>query len=255
MYDITVSQIVHVYYAESKDWNREYFRPRFYDGIVLFTEGEIEYHFANKNVVARKGDILYLPGNLAYSGIRHTDTVAFFVLDFKCASEREMEQLSAPFTVSSPNYELCFHKFAKLVTMWNKQPIDAVFQVKSFVYQMLCELFRTEQEKQRTTVTEEILDYVVENMVNPSLSVEELHKRFFLSESQLRRKFVKATGMTPNEYILTLRLNRAKSELIYTKKQIKQIALECGFHSQYYFSRCFSQNCGISPKEYRKKYL
>jgi len=255
MYDITISQIVRAYYSKSDHWKRDYFGTRSYDAIVLFTEGEIEYHFAHKNVVARKGDILFLPGNMPYSGKRHTDSVAFFVLDFTCVSEQELERLSAPAVITPDNYELYYYKFSKIVELWNRQPIDITIRMKAFLYSIICELFHTEHKEQRTSATEEILEYIVENIGNPSLSVMDLCDHFFISESQLRRKLVKATGLPPNEYILTLRLNRAKNELIYTEKTIKQIAFESGFASQYYFSRCFSNSNGMSPREYRKQYL
>ena len=61
--DLIISQIDSVYYHKTDRWNRDFFASRKYDGIVLFTEGEIEYRFADRTVTAKKGDLLFLPGD------------------------------------------------------------------------------------------------------------------------------------------------------------------------------------------------
>ena len=97
-----------------------------------------------------------------------------------------------------------------------------------------------------------IVSYIAKNIGDSTLSVADLCRKFFISESQLRRNIQRATRLTPSEYILTLRLNRAKNELSYTDRSVMEIAARCGFASPYYFSRCFSEEMGMSPLAYRK---
>ncbi len=66
--------------------------------------------------------------------------------------------------------------------------------------------------------------------------------------------FKKATGITPNKFIMLCRLQKSK-QLLMEKKDwtVKQIALECGYPSISYFGKIFLNNEGVTPLEYRKK--
>ena len=72
-----------------------------------------------------------------------------------------------------------------------------------------------------------------------------------LSYVQFLRRFQKYTGVTPSEYITSLRMQKAKTLLSDTDYHIKDIAEKCGFESEYYFSNFFKKNAGLSPKAFR----
>ncbi len=254
MKDLNIKSIINVYYRENKDWRRQKFSPRPFDAVVFFTEGKIEYRFADKSVMAQKGDVLLLPREIPYSGKRHTDTVSYFVLDFLCVQEGELERLGAPAVFTPQSYNRIISKFSSAVALWNRQQINALLKVKSIAYSVIGEIFEQASLPKAVTPVDEIVEYIIENLGDASMKVSGLCNRFFISESQLRRNFIKATGLTPNEYILTLRINKAKNELICTEKTIKQISLDCGFSSPYYFSRCFSESEKETPTAYRKKH-
>lgn len=249
MKDICIEKVVNVYFKQQSNWKRTVFAPRGYDALVLFTQGKIEYNFANKTVVAQKGDLLLLPGNLPYSGKKHTPQVGYYVIDFACGRAEEFSELLAPAVVS--NQEALCAVFSGALEQWQRQPIHMQLHLKSLVYGVLSGVFET-CGYQPTARTEEILSFISENLGDSKLSVAALCRRFYISESQLRRNLQKATGLTPNSYITTLRINRAKSELLHTTRSIKAVSQGCGFSSPCYFSRCFAQATGLSPTEYRK---
>ena len=64
--------------------------------------------------------------------------------------------------------------------------------------------------------------------------------------------FKQQTGISPYEYVLISRLNKAKELLRQTDMNISQIAAAVGFNSDSNFIHFFSQNTGISPKSFRK---
>lgn len=236
------------------NWERRTFSPRSFDAVVFFTEGKIEYRFSDRSITAQKGDILFLPKDIPYSGVRHTDYASYFVLDFLCAEDGEFARFAAPAVFTAQNYNLIVSKFSSAVSIWNRQQIDTFLKIKSIAYSIISESFERSAVSQTVTQIDKIIEYIMENLGDLSLKVSGLCNRFFISESQLRRNFIKATGLNPNEYILTLRINKAKKDLICTKKSIKQISLECGFSSPYYFSRCFSESEKITPTSYRKQH-
>ncbi len=73
-----------------------------------------------------------------------------------------------------------------------------------------------------------------------------------MSVSTLLRVFRNATGTTPVEYLLRLRLENAKAMLAETSWPIGEVALRCGFHDSNYFSRKFAERFRLSPRCYRK---
>lgn len=96
-----------------------------------------------------------------------------------------------------------------------------------------------------------VINYLDEN-IRERISLEELSKRFFVSKGTLIYNFKKYTGCSPMEFLLTLRLTKAKEQLVGSKKGMEQIAAECGFSSANYFSLIFKQKEKMSPTSYRK---
>ncbi|WP_263357876.1 helix-turn-helix domain-containing protein [Acidicapsa ligni] len=73
------------------------------------------------------------------------------------------------------------------------------------------------------------------------------------SQSHFFRAFRGATGHTPHQYIMRLRLERAKSLMRKRNISLAEIAQESGFASHAHLSHVFRQRYGIAPSEYRNK--
>ena len=73
-----------------------------------------------------------------------------------------------------------------------------------------------------------------------------------LTYIRFARRFKQKTGMTPIEYVSTLRLQKAKHLLSETEIKIREIATLCGFENEYYFSNFFKKQTALSPRTYRK---
>jgi AraC family L-rhamnose operon regulatory protein RhaS len=74
------------------------------------------------------------------------------------------------------------------------------------------------------------------------------------SERQFGRVFKQVYQTSPFEYIIRLRLHKACDLLCYSDSSITQTAYECGFSDSNYFSRCFRDEFGISPRQ-MKRYI
>jgi len=80
-----------------------------------------------------------------------------------------------------------------------------------------------------------------------------LCKEVGIGRSLLYAKFKALTGMTPNNYILNYRLKYAATLLRqYADIPIAEVSDRCGFNSPMYFSRCFKNQYGCAPQEYKK---
>ena len=92
-----------------------------------------------------------------------------------------------------------------------------------------------------------------ERLFDPELQVAQLAEKTGISEVYFRRLFQQAYGMTPKQYICSIRLRRARQLLAESRMPIGAVAAECGFASLYHFSRAFHEASGISPSEYRAR--
>jgi AraC-like DNA-binding protein len=94
-------------------------------------------------------------------------------------------------------------------------------------------------------------EYLRRNFAKP-LTLGEVAWHTKMSEEHLARIFRKVTGQTVFNYLLTVRLENAKTLLINSNKTLTEIATETGFSSLSLFSRNFGKAIGQSPSAYRQ---
>ena len=94
------------------------------------------------------------------------------------------------------------------------------------------------------------LEYLQETYTQ-EFSLERVSAAAQLSKYHLERVFKKATGLRLHNYVVMLRVERAKEILAGTSRPIADIALELGFADQSHFSNVFKQIIGLSPRSYR----
>ena len=68
------------------------------------------------------------------------------------------------------------------------------------------------------------------------------------------RRFQQATGLSPLEYVHTLRLEEAKQHLETGDEAVEAIAQAVGYEDAAYFSRLFRRKVGLSPAQYRRRF-
>lgn len=87
-----------------------------------------------------------------------------------------------------------------------------------------------------------------------SAPITRLTSQSTLPERSLKRRFRAATGMTPLEYVHTLRLEEAKSLLEGTARSIEQIAFDVGYEDARFFRRLFRRRVGLTALAYRRRF-
>ena len=94
----------------------------------------------------------------------------------------------------------------------------------------------------------------IENNYHMNLSTDNIATECNVSVSYLHQVFKKRLNTTPGDYLIGCRISAARNMLINTTLPLIDIAFRCGFNSQSYFSYCFKDHTGLSPKDYRKKF-
>ena len=96
--------------------------------------------------------------------------------------------------------------------------------------------------------------YYFEEHYNEDISIEQYAASRSMSTSWFSRSFRSATGTSPMQYILQIRIRNAQTLLETTDDSISNIASIVGYDNPLYFSRLFSRAKGVSPTGYRKIY-
>lgn len=92
--------------------------------------------------------------------------------------------------------------------------------------------------------------FLDENLSGGDVSVSTIADHLCMSRASFFRKMKSLTGMTPNDFVLSYRLNKAAAMLLKGELRINEISDLVGFSSPSHFSRTFKQHFGKSPKEY-----
>lgn len=95
--------------------------------------------------------------------------------------------------------------------------------------------------------------YIEENL-SGKISFEELASKLSTSRRNFDRRFIKATGNTPVEYLQRVKVEVAKSNLEKGRKSIFEVMFEVGYSDEKAFREVFKKIAGMSPLEYRDRY-
>ncbi len=107
-------------------------------------------------------------------------------------------------------------------------------------------------ETRPVTQISELLGYMERHYAEP-LSVEDLMQVANMSQTTLMRKFKEIMRRTPIDYLIRLRITKARELLRRSKMSITDVAFEVGFTDSNYFARQFRKVAGVSPREYRQR--
>jgi transcriptional regulator GlxA family with amidase domain len=94
----------------------------------------------------------------------------------------------------------------------------------------------------------------IESNFNEKISIEDLSSRFAIGRRNFDRRFIKATGNTPIEYIQRVKVESAKKALESSRKTVNEVMYEVGYSDVKAFREVFRKITGISPMEYKMKY-
>jgi galactofuranose transport system ATP-binding protein len=95
--------------------------------------------------------------------------------------------------------------------------------------------------------------WIEQRVGDGSVDFKEIASSICMSYDNFRRKFKHQSGLSPNQYFIKLKIERAKETLVFSDLEIKEIAETLGFSDPYYFSRVFKEWEGVSPVRYRKE--
>ena len=114
-------------------------------------------------------------------------------------------------------------------------------------------------DKKRKITGQRSADYVgeirnfIDNNYQDNISLDHLAQAFSINKYYLQKLFKKRSGLSPNEYLTRVRLEKAKNLLRTTDSTIIQIAQEVGYTASY-FDNVFKKFEGVTPQTYRQRW-
>lgn len=93
----------------------------------------------------------------------------------------------------------------------------------------------------------------IESNFHNNIYIQQLAELSFMSLRNFQRIFKEATGLSPNDYLLELRIQSASKLLTETDSAIYDVSGQVGIADWFYFSKAFKKKFGVSPLKYRKQ--
>ncbi len=210
-------------------------------GLSFCLDGQITYTFGGQKFVSNKNNAVILPKGAAYS--LHGDREGLFpLINF------DAQNFSCDSFIVIPLDDPAHHikDFHKLSEYFLRE--DKYLQIFSLFYHIL-ERLNLEQAHTQNPLYP-VINYLEKNISNPQITNIFLAKKLGISEVYLRKLFSVHYGTTPKQFIIDMRIEKAKSLLTNGTHTVTSISEECGFSSLYHFCRAFKDKTGITPTEY-----
>ena len=214
-------------------------RPSF--GLSLCVSGQLTYTMGEDRVVADQDHAILLP--MAGTYRIHGDKEGVFpVINFQCTGLSCDKILAIPLA----NPQSCLRDSEALQRLLQLK--ESRLQVFSAFYGLLEKV--TAGADRGEDPLADVVGYIEENLADPDLSNAVLAQYANISESYLRKQFHRQYHTTPKQYILELRLQKAKLLLSDTHCSVTEVAEACGFSSVYHFCKAFKTRTGTTPTQY-----
>lgn len=245
---------------------------------ILILENETTFSVDFVTYTSPKYSILFVS---PYQNVEWSDgqknnaelTHVCFHTDFYCIEYHKKEVACNGILFNNiylkPFVSLKKERFEEIKIIVDKMKIEAVYEnsfsesiVKTYLQLILAICSKEKSATLDYTLLNKTLDQSI--LEFPSILDEHFIKEkkvsfyadyFHLSISLFSKKIKQQFGKTPSQLIQERTILEAKRLLQLTPKSIKEIAFELDFEDEYYFSRYFKKNVGISPSIYRKSII
>ena len=197
--------------------------------------------------------ILYTPGSHIYYRANgeeyHNDWIRFY------SDESFVEQFpikNTPFSVRDPEY--C-HNLFKLLT-WESSFVSANSEatISHLLWVLFSKLHETAAEELTNAHTQALvrLHKKICNQPQAPWNIAQMAEELHVSTSRLQTLYKQMFGISCMDDVIKRRLYRAKDQLKFTTKSIREIAENCGYNNVEHFCRQFRQYNGCTPGQFRK---
>lgn len=223
-----------------------------YELELFASDGGIS-HFNGHSYPIKKGSLLIAqPGDKRQSTLHFTAYYIHFGTDDRII--QELLQTVHGFHPET-DYDVLLPSLKEICdTALSFEP-DSDIRAAAGLISFLCDVKKMSHESVCRQWNHPLLRYQRRNRIHETILYgAPIAGHCCLSASHFHRLFSETVHMTPNQYLLKIRLSAARSLLAATSLSVSEIAVKCGFNSQAYFSDCFKRHFAVTPREFRRSY-
>lgn len=239
--NINVTSIEEITTIHSEKWRKVKMENRKCYGLSFCIDGKITYTHKGKRFVSDKNCAIILPKGASYD--LYGDEEGFFpIINFQCMGLDTDTFITIPI-MNRDGYLKDFEKLKKLSIFSSNN-----LKIKSIFYDILSRLFL--ENISGENILTPALSHIEKHYNDHTINNSELAKLCNISEVYFRRLFADKIGITPKQYILDIRIKRAKQLLETNSLSVTAVAEKCGFGSVYHFCRAFKNSTGLTPTQF-----
>lgn len=223
-----------------------------HDILAYIVEGKRSYEFGGKLYTAAPGDLVFIPRTEKYT--RHLDNGVLHTMYVDFLFDVPDNTILSPQIFSNiPDVDALFKKLYKTWVAKSPAFYPASLGLLYTIYSsIISHHIRAYISKGSRLLLEDAQKAFMENYANPNFSIEDFTSQVNISLGYFRAIFKSVYEMSPHQYIILLRINRAKELLESSDLSLEEIAYQLNFSHFSHFSSTFKQKTGFSPSEYRK---
>lgn len=253
--DYAIMKVVAMYQYWGTESSFTY-EDRPWNGLMYLLDGSMSIKTEKGRKEAPQGSLCYIPQHCRYTAEfsdchgagPHDILINFLLYDEGHTPFSLSEEVQIIFPRNGSYYADAFRQIAGLFSNGSLLP----GRIKALLYALLTDIsLEVRHARLRGKSYASIwpaIEYLEKNFLK-SPSISELARMCSVSESCFRRLFKEYAGMAPLEYILRLKLNRARLLLENGSLTVGEAAAAAGFDDPAYFSRLYKQKTGVSPIE------
>lgn len=134
------------------------------------------------------------------------------------------------------------------------ETIEDMREFAKSYYRGACGLISEKRNKRSTNVVEKVKD-IINKKYNTNLTINSIAKEVYIASTYLCLVFRQETGETLNEYLTGVRINKAKELLMDPGIKLYDVCFAVGYTDASYFTKIFKKSTGLTPSDFRRKYL
>ncbi|MGX6978405.1 AraC family transcriptional regulator [Vagococcus elongatus] len=246
-------------------------QQHFHDSIELsvIVEGTTVYHIDNKTHILKQGDVICLnPYTMHWEeqpDASSSHQLHIGIENFQL-SGYEPNCFPARFPILDlGSYRKEFMKtIQQIIKEKNNQNPYQDLAMKHLVSQLWVHIFRAtanhgihllpknSKKADKKKLINDII-YYLETYHAENIRLESISSKMYISPAYISKLFKEETGDTPINYLIKVRMNKAKELLENEEMSIKEVANLVGYQDAYHFSKLFKKYFNIPPSEYSKR--
>ena len=240
--------------------------------LSFIISGSVDYLIERKNYTLKKGQVLISNPGLYHKELFNENTncrelhIGITNVNIFNSSKKNYIDIGDKNVLTLTNYKDEILKVCtEILEEQRNYNQTSPFMLKSLVMKLLVLLHREINEelpnlnpqefsfksREKKSLVETITKYLNDNYTE-DISLYTLSKNMYLSPVYISKIFKDIMGDSPINYLIRIRLSKAKELLENSKLSIKEISEAIGYNDPYYFSKLYKKYYGISPSKHRK---